>query len=123
MEIDQVALQREARSILAYIESASPEEEALYSYNVKLRPLLEASIQGNLEVPNTTEPYNLRLIMEGLEPDLPIGLEEMYFQFMCRIQGSPSLSSASIKQFGHYVPGAAEEIVNGIRFEWVNFEG
>ncbi len=61
-------------------------------------------------------------MMEGIEPELPSAIEELYYKFLLRIKGETSLSSASVKDFGEYVPGASEVIIDGQRYEWVDFE-
>ena len=121
-EIDKKALNREALALKKYIEHAPADEVQQFSYSAKLIPVVDAAIGGSLEIPFTDSPYNLHLIIEDIEQDLPNGIQELYFQFMNRIQGSPALSSMSVIEHGHHIPGACEEIINGERFEWVMFE-
>jgi len=119
-EIDSKALRREAMALRAYIEQASSEEEAIFRYRVKLLPLVEGAMNGTLAIPHKGDPYNLRFIMEGMEPDLPEGIQDLYFQFLSRIKGRASVSSTSVDENGRYIPDEVE--INGQRYEWVEFE-
>jgi hypothetical protein len=121
-EVDPKALQREAEALQIYIQNADLFEVHKFGYQSKLLPLVNEALAGSLKFPYMDSPYNLRLMMEGLEPELPDTIQDMYFQFMSRIHGSPDLSSASVITHGRYVPGASEEIINGDRYEWVEFE-
>ncbi len=121
-QVDPKALRREAQALQSYIQNADPSESERFSYQSKLAPLVERALSGSLRFPHMETPYNLRLMMEGLEPELPKSIQEIYFQFLNRIQGSTDLSSTSVKTHGRYVPGASEEIKDGKRYEWVEFE-
>jgi len=122
LEIDSMALFREALALKNYIENAPVDEDKRFSYQVKLIPLINAALKGSLNFPFLDSPYDLRRIMEGYDPELPAVIQELYFVFMNRIQGSPALSSVSVVEQGHYVPGASEEVIGGERYEWVIFE-
>lgn len=121
-EVDPKALRREAEALRNYIQNADASEVKKFSYQSKLLPLIDQALAGSLKFPHMDTPYNLRLMMEGLESELPDAIQDMYFQFLNRIQGSPNLSSASVTIHGRYVPGASEEIRDGRRYEWVEFE-
>lgn len=117
-EIDQEALRREASALKAYVESASKEEERLFQYRKKLLPLVEAALNGSVQIPfKGDDPYSAYLMMEGLSPELPEELQELYFGFVNRIRGS---SICGLKDIRDYKP----EIVvkDGQRYEWVEFE-
>lgn len=60
--------------------------------------------------------------MEGLEPDLPEMAKQFYSPFMTRIIGFASLSSALAKGNRSYDEKAGEVIIDGKRYEWVDFE-
>lgn len=122
LEVDTKALHREALELKAKIEIASDEEQRKLDYRRKMLPLIDAALNGYLVFPYMHSPYNLREMMEGMAPELPGRVEELYFRFLNRIQGSPNLSSYSVVVHGHYVPGASEEIIGGERYEWVIFE-
>ena len=85
-------------------------------------PFINNMLVEILDFPCMDEPYNVWLMMGGLEPELPEGIREIYFRFINRVRGEPSLSSASVIEYGQYVPGASEEIKDGDRYEWVEFE-
>jgi hypothetical protein len=121
-EIDLKALRREGEALLSYIQHADPLEVKEFSYQSKLLPFINKMLVGSLKFPCMDEPYNVWLMMDGLEPELPEKIREMYFRFINRIQGAPHLSSASVIKYGHYVSGACEEIRDGDRYEWVEFE-
>jgi hypothetical protein len=121
-EVDSKALRREAGVLKLYIENADTSEVENFSYRTKLLPLVEMALEGALRFPAMQQPYNIRLMMEGLEPKLPKAIEESYYLFLNRIQGSPRLSSESVLKVGRYVPGASEEVIDGVRYEWVEFE-
>jgi hypothetical protein len=121
-EVDSKALIREAIALRTYIENANPSEEKLFSYRSKLLPIVNAAIGGAITFPYMKIPCNFKSMMEGIEPELPTAIEEVYFQFINRIQGSPTLSSASFIESGKYEPGKSEQIIEGKRYEWVYFE-
>lgn len=121
-EIDLKALRREGEALLNYIQHADPLEVKEFSYQSKLRPFINKMLVGTLKFPCMEEPYNIWLMMDGLEPELPEKIREMYFRFINRLQGAPHLSSVSVIKYGHYVQGASEEIKDGIHYEWVEFE-
>jgi hypothetical protein len=122
LEVDFNALCREALALKNYIENAPADEEKRFYFQRKLVPLINAALRGALVFPFLDSPYDLRRIVEGYDPELPAGIQELYFVFVNRIQGSPALSSMSVVEQGHYVPGASEEVIGGERYEWVIFE-
>jgi len=121
-EVDTKALRREALALKVYIENATYEEEQLYNYKTRLLPLVLEALNGTLNFPHKGHPYNIRYMMEGIEPELPLTLDDAYYAFMARIHGNVSFSSASLKDFGEYIPGASEVVIDGQRYEWVDFE-
>ncbi len=124
-EADPKALRREALALKAYIESAPKREEQKFQYRVKLLPLVEAALNGTLEIPyKEPEPYNLRLSLEGFEPMLPQPFSsEVYSPFINRIRGSALCSDPTYlknKDILDYSPVIIEQ--NGQRYQWVEFE-
>jgi hypothetical protein len=117
-EVDPKALRREALALKAYVESVSKEEERLFQYHKKLLPLVDAALNGSVQIPfKGDDPYSAYLMMEGLLPELPKALQELYFVFVNRIRGS---SICGLKNINDYKPEFV--VKDGQRFEWVEFE-
>jgi len=121
-EVDLKALRTEALTIKKYIENVTENEELVFNYKTRLLPLVLKALNGTLHFPYKGHPYNIRYMMEGIDPELPPELSNAYHAFMLRIHGDIGCSSASIKDFGEYIPGVSEVIIDGQRYEWVDFE-
>jgi len=120
-EVDPKALRREAEALQAYILQAPTGEAREFKYHEKLLPLIEAALDGTLPIPyKGDEPYNGRLILDGLQPNLPNNASSLYSRFLLRIKGSARLSSKSVDAEGYYIPD--EVMIDGQRYEWVEFE-
>ncbi len=123
-EVDPKALRREALALKTCIESAPRKEEKQFQYRQKLLPLVEAALNGTLQIPLKGDgPYPVRWMEEGFEPWLPEPLSEMYFTFLGRVRGVAHLSAPSYLKthdIMDYVPEIVEK--DGQRYEWVEFE-
>lgn len=121
-EVDPKALHREALELKAYIDSTTPEEARQFGYKTKLLPLVDSALNGTLKIPYKGEPYNIRLIMEGLEPELPSEARRRYVAFLLRIQGDPPPYPLGwpIGEDGRFVPDLTD--ANGNRYRWIEFE-
>jgi hypothetical protein len=81
LEVDSKALRREALELQGLIESASDEEQRQFGYRKILLPLIDTVLNSNVVFPYMHSPYNLREMMEGMAPELPGRVEELYFRF------------------------------------------
>lgn len=121
-EVDVKAMRREALALQRYIDEAPAAEKAEFKYHEWLQPVIDAALDGTLRIPYMHQPYNFRLMDEGLLPWLPEQFLERYVRFLARIEGAVELSSCSTIEGGGYIPRASEEIIDGDRYEWVIFE-
>ncbi len=121
-EVDPKALRREALELKEYIDNAPLIEEQQFHYKTKLLPLVNSALDGFLKIPYKDEPYNIRLIIDGLELDLPLGIQDLYFRFLTRIKGAPPAypPNTLVGEDGRFVPDKTD--ANGKRYRWVEFE-
>lgn len=110
-EIDMKATRRQAEKVCDYIASAPEAERQKYEYDKKVMPLINAFLDGSLEIPwlpnrETTKfyyPYDARFIMEGQAPDLVRSFKDVYYKFERMISGSASVFSLSTHENGEYI--------------------
>lgn len=123
-EIDIKVMRRKALALKAYIESAPKQEEELFQYKAKVLPLVEAALNGSLQIPHKAEEmYSWRLMLDGLAPMLPDEFDELYASFLNRIEGSPHWSNPEFlrtENLSDYHPDIVEK--DGEQYEWVEFE-
>ena len=122
-EIDMKSMRREALALKAYIESAPQQEEELFQYKTKILPLVEAALNGSLQIPYRDEPYSWRLMLEGLAPMLLDEFLDPYAAFFNRIRGSAGCSDPAYLRTGKiadYHPEIIEK--DGEQYQWVEFE-
>lgn len=123
-KIDIKALQREAKALKTYIETAKSSELALYGYAENLLPLVMEALSGTLTLPfKDAEPYAYNAIRNGWIPPLTPEFRRIYCRFVSRIRGCPIQSSCSVKGgvgSTSYVPDVVKK--GGKFYEWVVFE-
>lgn len=110
-EIDMKATQRQAEKVRDYIASAPEAERQKYEYDKKAMPLVNAFLDGSLEIPwlpmreetKFGDPYPARFIMEGQAPQLVESFENVWYKFENMIGASASEFSLSTHENGNYV--------------------
>lgn len=123
-EIDMKDMRRKALALKAYIESAPRHEEELFQYKAKVLPLVEAALNGSLQIPyKGGEPYSWRLMLEGLEPMLLDEFADLYAPFCNRIDGSSRWSNPGFLRTGEISDYHADIVEkDGEQYQWVEFE-
>lgn len=119
-EVCPIALKRDALTLKALIDSASPQEAELLHYQDRLVPLIEMALNGTIEIPYKFQPYLYRLIDDGIEPEIPPRINEAYCQFMCRIEGADMMMLLSPEDEDG--PGLPKIFKDGKFYQWVEFE-
>lgn len=123
-EIDWKATRRAALALKAYIEAAPLGELLKYEYQKRVMPLIDATLDGSVQMPYYgSPPYDFRYIMEGLYPALPSTFQDLYAEFIQKIEGSVSEFSLSTHESGEFIfQKYAEEDELGNRYELCWFE-
>ena len=129
-EIDWKATRRQAEMVRDYIADAPEAEQQKYQYDKKVMPLVNAFLEGSLEIPwlpnrETTkfyDPYPARFIMEGQAPDLVRSFKDVYYKFENMISADPSIFSLSTHESGEYIFGKYDVEKEGDLYEWCWFE-
>ena len=122
-EIDWKATRRQADKLGDYIANAPEVERVKYEYDRRLLPLIDAVINGSIEIPYFgPDPYNARFIMEGQAPDLEEKFKDVYYKFRDMIGASSSIFSLSTHEDGQYTLGKYEIERDGELYEWCWFE-
>jgi hypothetical protein len=129
-EIDMKATRRQAEMVRDYIANAPEAERQKYEYDKKVMPLVNAFLDGSLEIPwlpmkETTEfadPYDAWFIMEGQAPQLVEAFGSVYYKFKNMIGASASEFSLSTHESGEYILEKYRVEKDGELYEWCWFE-
>ena len=86
MEVDTKCLKRAALALKEYILAAPPEEERQLRYRSEILPIVEAVLNGTLELPyRGYMPY----VWEGGEGLLPPDYRSLEANFLVAVTGTP----------------------------------
>lgn len=123
-EIDWKVTRKAALALKAYIEAAPLGEALQYEYQKRVMPLIESTLDGSVQFPyRGQQPYDYRYILEGLYPELPPSFEDLFLNFLHKIQGRISQFSLSTHESGEFIfQKYAEEDEFGNRYELCWFE-
>jgi hypothetical protein len=129
-EIDMKATRRQAEMVRDYIANAPEAERQKYEYDKKVMPLINAFLDGSLEIPwlpmrETTQfgdPYPARFMMEGQAPWLVEAFENVYYKFTFMIGAESAVFSLSTHESGEYIFEKYRVEKNGELYEWCWFE-
>ncbi|MDQ1232467.1 hypothetical protein [Sphingomonas sp. SORGH_AS_0879] len=104
-EIDKKKLAKAAASLKYYIENCDEVESKKFKYHERLDGILSQALSFDLEVPFLKDVYSVRLMMEGIEPMLPMEFDKLYSKFIILAGASPADYSLSTYEDGVYQPG------------------
>ena len=124
-EIDWKAARHQAKILCEYIENAPEAERAKYQYDSRAMPLIDAVMNGSMEIPYLDEdPYNYRSMTEGWLPfdEIPDMFSSIYSKFYLMIGASSSMFSLSTHESGKYIFEKYRVEKDGELYEWCWFE-